>query len=252
MSVARQAKVIDAMRKEIDPPSGVTARLAGLPVLTAAANAKASSPLRRAGLLVAGLLAVGLVLLLALRSVRRALLPLIQIVLATGWTGLVLFVVRIDLNPMSVTLGALVVAISTEFSVLLSERYHRERTGGHAPREALRRAYASTGAAVLASGVTAITGFAVLVLSDIRMLRDFGAVTVVDLTGSLLGVLVVLPAVLALDERSAFDDWDPVSGVSARAGVALGSARRLLSRPSPSPSGSRRRPDGARRGGWAA
>ncbi len=219
MSVERQGKVIDIMRDELDPPSGVKADLAGLPVLTAEANAKASSPLRRAGLLLAGLLAVGLVLLLALRSMRRALLPLIPIALATGWTGLVLFVIRIDLNPMSVTLGALVIAISTEFSVLLSERYHRERVGGHAPPAALRRAYASTGAAVLASGVTAIAGFAVLVLSDIRMLRDFGAVTVVDLTVSLLGVLVVLPAVLMLDERGAFDDLgSQIGGLRRRIG----------------------------------
>lgn len=205
MSVERQGEVIDMMREELDPPAGVQAQLAGLPVLTAAANAKASSPLRRAELLLAGLLAVGLVLRLALRSTRRAVLPLVPIALATGWTGLVLFVTRIDLNPMSVTLGALVIAISTEFSVLLSERYRHERTSGYGPEAALRRAYGSTGAAVLASGVTAIAGFAVLVLSDIRMLRDFGAVTVVDLGVSLLGVLVVLPAVLLLDERGVFD-----------------------------------------------
>jgi predicted RND superfamily exporter protein len=55
--------------------------------------------------------------------------------------------------------------------------------------------------AVLASGATAIAGFAVLVVSDIRMLRDFGFVTVVDLTVSLLGVLLVLPAALLLAER---------------------------------------------------
>jgi predicted RND superfamily exporter protein len=67
--------------------------------------------------------------------------------------------------------------------------------------EALRRAYSRTGAAVLASGATAIAGFAVLVVSDLRMLRDFGFVTVIDLTVSLLGVLLVLPAVLLLAER---------------------------------------------------
>jgi hypothetical protein len=33
------------------------------------------------------------------------------------------------------------------------------------------------------------------------MLRDFGFVTVIDLTVSLCGVLLVLPAVLALAER---------------------------------------------------
>jgi len=201
MSVERQGEVIDAMRRELDPPRGVRADLAGLPVLTADASARVSSPEHRVALLVAGLAAVALVLLAALRSWRRALVPLVPIVLATGWSGLVLFGLGVKLNPLSVTLGALVVAISTEFSVLLSERFRRERAAGLEPRTALAAAYASTGTAVLASGATALAGFAVLVLSDIRLLRDFGAVTVVDLGVSLLGVLVILPAVLVLAER---------------------------------------------------
>ena len=40
-----------------------------------------------------------------------------------------------------------------------------------------------------------------LVLSEIRMLRDFGLVTVIDLGVALVGVMVVLPAVLMLAER---------------------------------------------------
>ena len=108
---------------------------------------------------------------------------------------------EVDLNPMSVTLGALVIAISTEFSVLLSSRYRQERDGGAGPARAIEMAYASTGAAVLASGATAIAGFAALAASDIRMLRDFGIVTVVDLTVSLVGVMLVLPAALIWAEQ---------------------------------------------------
>ena len=201
MPLERQKEVIDTMRAELDPPDGVRAQLAGLPVLAAEANASVSSDWRRLLTLLAGLAAVFGVLLVALRRTRRAVVPLIPIVLATGWSSLVLFALRIPLNPMSVTLGALVIAISTEFSVLLAERYRQERDAGHPPADALARTYRSTGAAVLASGVTAIAGFAVLVVSDIRMLRDFGFVTVVDLTVSLLGVLLVLPSVLLLAER---------------------------------------------------
>jgi uncharacterized protein len=95
-----------------------------------------------------------------------------------------------------------VIAISTEFSVLLSERYRSERRAGRDAPDALARTYRLTGAAVLASGLTAIAGFGVLVLSNITMLRDFGFVTLIDLTVSLAGVLVVLPAVLALSERA--------------------------------------------------
>jgi len=201
MPLDRQQQVIEQMREELDPPNGVRAQLAGLPVLAAEANAAVSSPWRRALFLIAGLVAVALVLFGVYRRWERALVPLVPIALATGWSALILFAIRIPLNPMSATLGALVIAISTEFAVLLAARYEQERSAGHAPRAALERTYSSTGAAVLASGVTAIAGFAVLVVSDIRMLRDFGFVTVVDLTVSLLGVMVVLPAVLVLAER---------------------------------------------------
>jgi predicted RND superfamily exporter protein len=201
MPLARQARVVDYMRSQLHPPPGVNAQLAGLPVLAAEGDAALSSSGRRLLMLLAGLIAVGLVLAIVFRDVRRAVVPMIPIALATGWSALILFLIGIPLNPMSATLGTLVIAISTEFSVLLSERYRQERLGGHELAGALTRTYRSTGAAVVASGVTAIVGFGVLVFSDITMLRDFGFVTLVDLSVSLAGVLLVLPAVLVLSER---------------------------------------------------
>jgi predicted RND superfamily exporter protein len=201
MPLARQQRVLDYMRSRLAPPPGVSATLTGLPVLAAQANGTLSSSLRRDEMLVAGLLAVALVLLVVLRSLRRALEPIVPIVLATGWSVLIVYATGIPLNPMSATLGALVIAISTEFSVLLSERYVQERALGADRDQALVRTYRLTGAAVLASGTTAIAGFAVLIVSPIEMLRQFGVVTLVDLTVSLAGVLLVLPAVLALGER---------------------------------------------------
>ena len=203
VSLERQQQIFDDMRARLKPPPGVKAELGGLPVIIAGANHTLSEPLERLGTLLLGLLAVALALLAVYRRVQRALVPLIPIALATGWSALVLFAIRIPLNPMSATLGALVIAISTEFSVLLTARYREEREAGLDAAEALRATYASTGAAVLASGATAIAGFAVLAFSDVAMLRDFGIVTVVDLTVSLLGVLAVLPAVLVLAERRA-------------------------------------------------
>ncbi|MFL5957414.1 MAG: efflux RND transporter permease subunit [Solirubrobacterales bacterium] len=212
MPLDDQQKVVDTMRSMLHPPSGVTARLAGLPVEAAEANADVSSRWRRLLLGVGAFVLVGLVLFAVRRRFDQAVIPLVPIALATGWAGLLSFWSDdtplglllgkpVALNPMSVTLGALVIALSTEFSVLLSARYRAERERGLRPRAALAHTYRSTGRAVMASAVTALAGFAVLVLSDIRMLRDFGLVTVVDLAVSLLGVLVVLPAVLMLAEE---------------------------------------------------
>jgi hypothetical protein len=204
MGLDQQQQLIEQMRSTLHPPAGVNASLVGLPVLAAKSGAQVASPWRRLETLLAGLAAVALVLMAAFRGDRRrALVPLAPIVLASGWSALILFALRVPLNPLSVTLGALVIAISTEFSVLLSERHRQERLAGHDTIEALKRTYRRTGAAVAASGVTAIAGFGVLVLSDIRMLRDFGLVTLVDLSVSLLGVIVALPAALVIAETAA-------------------------------------------------
>ena len=73
-------------------------------------------------------------------------MPLVPIVLATGWSSLVLWLTGIPLNPMSAALGALTIAIATEFSVILAARFHEERRAGRGARaEALRQAYARTG-----------------------------------------------------------------------------------------------------------
>jgi uncharacterized protein len=206
-SLEDQQALIERVRAEVGepgtpggPPQGVAVRFAGLPVIAAAAAADLSSS--RYWLTLAGIAAVALVLLLAYRSARRALVPLLPVVLATGWSSLVLWLSQIPLNPMSAALGALTIAIATEFSVILSARFREERSGGLGAAEAIRAAYVRTGPAVLASAVTVIAGFAVLVVSDVSMLREFGFVTVIDLAVALLGVMVALPAALTwLEER---------------------------------------------------
>ena len=221
-----QKRLIDEIRAEIDPPggpgppAGVEAAVVGLPVLAADANEQLASS--RYWLTLLGLVAVAVVLLVAYRSAGRALVPLIPIALATGWSALVLAAIGIPLNPMSATLGALVIAIATEFSVILSARYHEERGAGLTVGEALRRTYSRTGAAVLASGTTAIAGFAVLVASGITMLRDFGLVAVVDLGVSLLGVMLVLPAALIWAEGG-FRPFGALAGRGAAAVTPPGS-----------------------------
>jgi hydrophobe/amphiphile efflux-3 (HAE3) family protein len=226
MPLSSQERVIDYMRSRLDPPPGVTARLAGLPVLAAQADASLSSSGQRLLTLVAGLVAVCMMLLAVLRRAERALVPMVPIALASGWSALILFLIGVPLNPMSATLGALVIAISTEFSVLLSERFRQEQAAGHDLTQALARTYRSTGAAVLASGITAIAGFGVLVFSSITMLRDFGFVTLVDLSVSLGGVLLVLPAVLALSERR-----NAVARAKGLLGWAVAGRARLRRRP---------------------
>jgi hydrophobe/amphiphile efflux-3 (HAE3) family protein len=225
MPFDEQKELVDAIRAELDPPGtendppeGVSAEVVGLPVLVA--DASSSLNRDRYLLTLGGLAAVALALLAVYRSARRAFVPLLPIFLATGWSAFALWALDVSLNPMSATLGALVIAIATEFSVLISARFEEEQARGAAFGDAVRAAYATTGTAVLASGLTAIAGFAVLAASGIPLLRDFGIATVLDLGVALLGVLAVLPAVLAWAEGG----FVPANRLAARLRARRGDA----------------------------
>ena len=206
-SVDRQQEVIDRMERVVresrdgqGPPPGVTAEVTGLPVVVASSAEDLASS--RYLLVAAGILAIALVLLLVYRSPRRVLVPLVPIVVAGGWSALIIAALDLSLNPLSTVLAVLVTAIATEFGVIISGRYFQEREAGATLAQALRLTYGRTGLAVATSGLTAIAGFAALGASDVAMLRDFGLIAVVDLAVALAGVALVLPAMLVwLDRR---------------------------------------------------
>lgn len=205
-SVDRQQEVIDRMERVVrdsregqGPPPGVSAEVTGLPVVVAASASDLASSRY---LLVAGaILAIALILLLVYRSLKRVLVPLVPIVVAGGWSALIVSALDLSLNPLSTVLSVLVIAIATEFGVIISGRYFQEREAGAGMAQALRLTYGRTGLAVATSGLTAIAGFAALAASDVAMLRDFGLIAVVDLAVALAGVALVLPAMLVWLER---------------------------------------------------
>jgi uncharacterized protein len=200
----QQGRRIDRIRSAFTgAPAGVRATVTGLPVLAADAADTISAPLRRVLALLGSLVLVGGALLLVTRSWARAVVPVIAVAFAAGWSGLVTRLLDLPLNPLSVVLGALVVAIGTEFAVLLTERYRQERRAGHPDAVAIARTAASTGRAVAASAATTVAGFAVLGVSDIPLLRQFGLLTVLDLALAVLAVVLVLPAIAGLAARRA-------------------------------------------------
>lgn len=197
--IERMERIIRESRNGQGPPPGVSAEVTGLPVVVAASASDLADS--RYLLVIAAIAAIALVLLLIYRSPRRVMVPLVPIVVAGGWSALVVAALDLSLNPLSTVLAVLVAAIATEFSVIISGRYFQERKVGAGLSDALRRTYGRTGLAVATSGLTAIAGFAALGASDVAMLRDFGLIAVVDLAVALAGVAVVLPAMLVWLER---------------------------------------------------
>jgi hypothetical protein len=214
VSLTEREAVLDdlaaSMQGDLAPPAGVRATPAGL----AAVGVELVNGLEagRRTLSLAALLFVFAWLLVALRSLVRALLVVAPVVVAVGLSSLAIRGLGIELTPLTTVTGPLVIAVGTEFSVLVVARYLEERRAGHDRAAALSGGVVRIGQAFVASGLTLVGGFAVLVLSPMPLLRDFGIVVAVAVLLALVTTLTLVPPLLAwTDQRG----WLGTAGVSA-------------------------------------
>jgi predicted RND superfamily exporter protein len=200
-SLEERAVVVNEIRDTMHPPAGVRATPSGLAVVGVGLleNLEANRVLLT-------YLAIGFVFLflaVRLRSIVRALLSLVPVLIAVGMASLVAYAFSLKLSPMTAVGGPLVVAACTEFTSLILLRFVEERKRGLPPKEAVDVVAARTGRAFIVSALTAIAGVAVIATSSLPLLRDFGIIVAMNVTVALLSALVFLPPLLVwADERS--------------------------------------------------
>ena len=199
VSLQERKALIDSIKADLRLPPGVSAAPAGLSVVGVEAIDALSA--NRELMAYAAMGAIVLGLFLIYRHPVKAVAPVLPIVLALGSSSVLLYFLGIELNPLTAVSGPLIIAMGTEFTLLLMSRYFEERGRGAMPREAMQTATLRIGRAITASGLTVIGGFAVLAFSNFPLLEDFGKVTALDMGLALLSTLIVLPPLLIwLDE----------------------------------------------------
>ncbi|HTN81374.1 MAG TPA: MMPL family transporter, partial [Acidimicrobiales bacterium] len=182
------------LRGDLAPPEGVTATPSGLAVI--GIELVHGMEANRSRLTLAALAMVALWLVARGRLRPRAILPLVPIAIAVGTSTFVIWALGFELTPLTTVAAPLVIAIATEFTVLLEARYFEERRNGRSPEDAATRGLPRIGRAFVASGLTLIGGFAVLALSPMPLLSEFGIVVALDVVIALAYALVIMPPLL--------------------------------------------------------
>ena len=155
----------------------------------------------RVKMTIIGLILVFSALLVIYRNFFKALIPIIPVGLIIGMSSGIMYLLGIKFTPITATMGALVLGMGTEMTVMLLERYLEERKSGKEKLESMIITVTRIGKAIVASGLTTIGGFSVLMASQFIILRDFGLMTVVNITLALLSTFVVLPPLILLLDR---------------------------------------------------
>lgn len=136
--------------------------------------------------------------LLVVYRKRYAASPLIPLAAVVGWNAVGMLLLGINYTPMTACLGSMTIGVASEFTILMMERYAEELEKSGDPIAAIRDGVQKVGAAITVSALVTACGFSALLLSDFKIIANFGVTTVIAVGFSLIGAIIIMPAALAL------------------------------------------------------
>jgi RND superfamily putative drug exporter len=152
-----------------------------------------------------GLLAAVVVLLIAFGSMFAMVVPIVTALMALGFG---ISVIELLTNWITIgTSGPVVAAmiglgVGIDYALLVVTRHREELAQGREAAEAIPRAMATAGRAVLVAGVTVIVAILSLYLIGIPFVSALGLASAITVTSTLLAAVTLLPALLAIFGRS--------------------------------------------------
>jgi uncharacterized membrane protein YdfJ with MMPL/SSD domain len=164
---------------------------------TKATDAAFNSMLAKAGMLSIPLTLI--ILLLVFGSLTAALIPLMLALTAIFATmGLIAF--PSSIIPMEETVSEVILliglAVGVDYSLFYLKREREERRAGRSEGAALEAAAATSGRAVLISGITVMIAMAGMFFSGDKTFMSFSVGTMMVVLVAMIGSLTVLPALL--------------------------------------------------------
>ena len=139
-----------------------------------------------------------LLLLVAFRSLRFAIVTIIPIGLVVAWLYAIMYVSGFALNFVTATIGAVSIGVGIDFSIHLTERFREELARSSSKALAMRDALRGTGVALAGSAASSIAGFAIMGLAPMPLFSTYGILTAIMILLALAAALLVLPSLLLI------------------------------------------------------
>src|SRR5918911_1194974 len=198
---ARDADGVDfatELRKAlVSDAGGATTRVLGAPAIWS--NFQDVSKRQLAEGEAIGFPLILVILLAAFGTMAAAATPVLLGVVAVVITGAVIYGLA-SVTQMSVyvtNMASMIgIGVAVDYSLFVVSRYRRELRAGADSDEALRRALASSGTAVVFSGATVAVSLAGLFVIDVNAVRSMAIGAIVVVSIAVLATVTLLPALL--------------------------------------------------------
>jgi uncharacterized protein len=184
-----------ALCEEFSKHTGIEMHYGGLPYVRTVMMTKVRQELQL--FLLLSIIITATILLLFFRSWDAVVFPMLVILSVVIWSLGTLQLFGFKITILTGLIPTIIVVIGIPNSIYLINKYHQEFDRHGNKMKALSTMTRKIGLVTLITNFTTAVGFLVLTITDIRLLREFGLVTGINILATFVVSIILIPAVFS-------------------------------------------------------
>lgn len=143
----------------------------------------------------AALLVTSLIFFFFFRSFRATLISMVTVIIGVMWAFGVLGLLHYEITVLTALIPPLIIVIGIPNCIFLINKYQQEIQLHGNQAKSLQRVITKVGNATLMTNLTTASGFAAFILTNSKLLKEFGLVASINIIGIFLLSLFIIPII---------------------------------------------------------
>lgn len=184
-------KVFVPLIQSYEKETGTNIRVSGMPYIR---TLNAQNIVDEIGLFVLGAtLITSIIFFLFFRSFRATFISLIVVAVGVMWAFGILGWLGYEITVLTALIPPLIIVIGVPNCIFLINKYQQEIAKHRNQAKSLQRVIAKIGNATLMTNLTTASGFATFILTNSKILKEFGTVASINIIAIFLLSLLIIP-----------------------------------------------------------
>tara|TARA_R110000851_G_scaffold61343_4_gene141049 strand:+ start:133532 stop:135943 length:2412 start_codon:yes stop_codon:yes gene_type:complete len=178
---------IEAFEKE----TGINVHTSGMPYIR---TLNSQNIIDEIGMFIgAALLVTSLIFFFFFRSIRATLISMATVIIGVMWSFGILGLLHYEITVLTALIPPLIIVIGIPNCIFLINKYQQEIKQHGNQAKSLQRVISKVGNATLMTNVTTASGFATFILTNSKLLSEFGTVASINIIVIFLLSLFIIP-----------------------------------------------------------
>jgi len=143
----------------------------------------------------AALLVTSLIFFFFFRSFRATLISMVTVIIGVMWAFGILGLLHYEITVLTALIPPLIIVIGIPNCIFLINKYQQEIQLHGNQAKSLQRVITKVGNATLMTNLTTASGFAAFILTNSKLLKEFGLVASINIIGIFLLSLFIIPII---------------------------------------------------------